>query len=220
MGQLSELFINEDKKDRAFPMFYIKTVEDEKESKKEGRAVFKELEYVRVRTTDKTMELDCPVEESHKRRWAEHYKAFKEGSEAPIDGTPIQQWPMISEMRRMELNSLGVRSVEDLAHFPDGDIPERSNIHELKRLARDWLEEAKGLGVISSLRDRAEKSEARVADLETLLKQQASKLEVLEEMIQPTPLVSSATYQEPHVDPVINPVQVTKKKRGRPRKTQ
>ena len=212
--QMSELFTgqfegNTQSKDRAYPVFYVKTVENENESKKEGRAVFKQLEYVKIKTFDKTLEVDCPVEEVHKRRWPRNYQAFKEGAESPIDGTPIQQWPLISEMRRMELNSMGIRSVEDLADFPDGDIPHRSNLHDLKKRARDWLKEAKGLGVLSSLRTKSEQLEAENVELREALKKMNAKIDVLEDM------------QRPHEDAVINPVQVEppKKKPGRPRKS-
>ena len=197
MGQLAELFLDDDSKDRAYPIFYVKSVENKHASKRAGKPVYEDVEYVKIKTFDKTSENDCPVEDTHRQRWRAHYQRFKENAEAPIEGTPLTHWPPISQSKVLELNSLNVRSVEDLADFPEGSFPPRSNMAELKRMARTWLQDAKKSGVIAEIEADRDQLRAENKELKDTLAKLNARMEVLEDLNTPK-------------DPP--------KKRGRPRK--
>ena len=211
-GQLSELFSDQwkgsnERKDITYPIFYMEAVQDHKASKEHGRPVFEEKEYVKIMDTDRLNEFVGPVEERHRQRWPKHYEAFKKGHEMPLEGTPINEWPMISVSQRAELNSLGVRTVEALAEFPDGDIPKRTRLDESKRMAKDWLEEAAKSGLVSSVRQENDKLKKENERLSEQVQKLAARMEVLEEMNNgPANSVASVAAEPP------------KRKRGRPRK--
>ncbi len=50
-----------------------------------------------------------------KRHFEESYKAWKEGRELPLNGTPILTWPVVSPSQVKALLDARVKTVEDLA---------------------------------------------------------------------------------------------------------
>lgn len=103
------------------------------------------------------------------------YKAWKEGQELPLEGTPIKLWPVVSPSQRDKLLSMHIRTVEELAESSDTAM------------------EAFGMGGIT-LRQRArdylaakKEPAAKVsADMEKLRKENESliaRLKALEEAV-------------------------------------
>jgi len=100
--------------------------------------------------------------------WYDSFKAsfdaWKTGEELPVDGTPIKGWQVLSPSAQKDLIRIGIRTVEDLAAYPDGDL---SNIgtgavsYKLKATA--WLEAAKGPGKV------AEQMAAQAIQLQQLI---------------------------------------------------
>jgi hypothetical protein len=62
------------------------------------------------------------VRDEHKRRWPREYAAFKAGIEAPLEGTPITEWPAINKAQVQTLQYLNVRTVESLAELTDEQV--------------------------------------------------------------------------------------------------
>jgi len=77
-----------------------------------------EVEFVNVKVPgDKTLEIDVPVEDTHKRRFGRKYDAFK--SMQMMSGTPVEEWDDIPQAFMRELKYLGFNFVEQLAGAPD-----------------------------------------------------------------------------------------------------
>lgn len=74
------------------------------------------------------------------RAFKESYKAWKEGNELPIHGTPIKTWPVPSPAQRQNLLNLHVTTVEALAECNE-DVIRRLGMggRPLKQQASDWL---------------------------------------------------------------------------------
>ena len=114
----------------------------------------------------------------------EIYKEWCEGREAPINGTPITDWPPVSPSQVKTLLSLHVRTVEDLAAANE-EVLSRIGMggRALKQRAVDWLTSASSTGVasgeITALKAQNENLQARNEQLETQLKELAAKVDSL-----------------------------------------
>ena len=114
----------------------------------------------------------------------EVYKEWCEGREAPVNGTPITDWPPVSPSQVKTLLSLHVRTVEDLAAANE-EVLSRIGMggRALKQRAVDWLTSASSTGVasgeITALKAQNENLQARNEQLETQLKELAAKVDSL-----------------------------------------
>src|ERR1700755_316054 len=87
-------------KDGAHPQFFTESQPNAARSEKEGRPCFDDVEMVKILIPgDRLTEFVARVNEGHKRRWPKAYAAFKDGQEAPVEGTPIEQLPGMTKAR-------------------------------------------------------------------------------------------------------------------------
>src|SRR3990172_7527810 len=62
-----------------------------------------------------------------------HYRAWKDGQEAPVEGTPIGAWNAVTPEQAEVFRTRGVRTVEDVAALTDAHI-ERIPIPHMRNL--------------------------------------------------------------------------------------
>jgi hypothetical protein len=148
-------------KSPAIPQFFTEAVKLEWKSRQEGRPIFEDREFVRIIIPgDRRSMAVEPVNEGHQQRWPREYEAFRAGKEAPLEGTPLSEWPvsMMSPARVQELAYFNLRTVEQLAAVNDAQLQNLGmGSRELRERARTWLEvAAKGAGPIERLIARNE----------------------------------------------------------------
>lgn len=86
--------------------FYTKLIDD------------KEVEFVNIKVPgDKTLGVDEQVSDSHKRRFARKYSAYRKMQGET--GTPVEEWTDVPEGLRRELAYLGFKFIEQVAGAPD-----------------------------------------------------------------------------------------------------
>jgi hypothetical protein len=174
--------------------FEYRPVEDRAASVAAGHYVAKDVAYAIVTPAgsrdrhEKIAEewLDNMADQVRQERlpaeWLAHYralyKAWKEGREAPENGTAIRNWPVASPAQVETLLNLRIRTVEDLATCNEEAITRMGmGGRALKQKAIDWLASAasngKSVEAITTLRAdfealrlKAENLEARNAELE------------------------------------------------------
>lgn len=102
------------------------------------------------------------VSDNYLRFCEQSYKAWKENRAAPINGTPIDQWPQASPAEIEVIRNANIRSIEDLANCNDEALGEIGmGARSLKHKAQLYLENAKNHGAVS------EKMNAMEVELET-----------------------------------------------------
>lgn len=123
--------------------FFTEAQQNQFRSAEEGRPVFDDVEKVRIIIPGSRLSGDGVIErvkEDHRRRWPQQYAAFKAGREAPVDGTPITEWPPLSPAQARNLAALNVRTVEALAAVTDAALGDLGmGARELREKARTWL---------------------------------------------------------------------------------
>src|SRR5262245_60655796 len=105
--------------------FKTEAVKLEFASAQAGRPIYEDRELVEsiVPGTRGSVAYE-PVRDEHKERWPKQYEAFRAGKEAPLEGTPLSQWPS-SKMTRARVEELAyfhIRTVEDYAAVHDNQL--------------------------------------------------------------------------------------------------
>ncbi|HEY1299236.1 MAG TPA: hypothetical protein VGF07_01990 [Stellaceae bacterium] len=105
------------------PDFFMDTIEDRVASNAAGRPIYREIERVRIIIPGAVATISVKnVSDIERNRWPEAYAAFKSGQEAPITGTPIEEWPVLNRAMVGELRHLEIRTVEELARLSDVQV--------------------------------------------------------------------------------------------------
>lgn len=157
-----------------FPRFFTKAVQNKAKSEEAGRPIFEDREWVEIIIAgDKGSIVERPVRDEDRQRWEEHYERFKKGQESALEGTPVEQWPVLTTAQVAELKALNIFTVEALAELRD------SALTNLGMGARDL--QAKAQAYLSAAADSSvvQKQATKINDLERqveFLKQQIADL--------------------------------------------
>ena len=151
--------------EKVFAQFYMKAVQDHAKSKAEGRAIFRDKPYIKIVVPgDKSNIVNRPARDIDKQRFPRQWAAFENMKEQPLEGTPIEEWPLVTRSQAEELKFIGVFTVEMLAEMPDSASFMGSAV--LKQKAQEWLDATKGTADIQALHDRISELEAQVESAE------------------------------------------------------
>ena len=80
-----------------------------------------------------------------RHRWAmieKAYRAWKEGHEIPVDGTPLAAWPGLNNAQAGVFRALGIKSVEQIAEMNDSLMGrvQLPGVREIQNQAKAFLE--------------------------------------------------------------------------------
>ena len=140
----------------AYVRFELRPVEDKASSLREGRYVAKDEEYALItppyskdcvvmkvqswRETNQKNLRDGRIPQKYFDFWEESYKRWRAGNEAPLDGTPIRGWGIISPAQQETLARSMILTVEDLANITDSGIKAIGiGGMDLRNKAKAWL---------------------------------------------------------------------------------
>lgn len=147
---------------RVWVKFFMNSVEDAKLTAEAGRPIFKEKEYVEIRSPGNESNIICrPVTEMDRNRFPRHYEQFKAGISDVVIGTPLAEMPWIKRSTADELKYLKIMTVEHLASVSDGICGKVAGLYDLKAKAISYLDRASKPDVDTLL--------ARIAALEAKL---------------------------------------------------
>jgi hypothetical protein len=102
--------------------FYKRAVKLEHESNEAGRPIFKDYDFVRIMVAgDNLTEIDTYALEHHKQRFPKQWLQYQatQDSSSEIIGTPVEQWPLISQSQAQELRGIKFYTVESIANASD-----------------------------------------------------------------------------------------------------
>jgi len=105
--------------------FYRKPIEIKDETIAQGRPIFRDADWVTIYTPgDQLNIIDTIAQDRHKLRFPVQWAAYqnKIAGEASVQGTPIEQWPLVSASQAEELKGIKFRTVEDVANCSDQQL--------------------------------------------------------------------------------------------------
>ena len=140
---------SKDKNDGGIPLFRYEPVE----VKHSDPVEYEDIAWVMIiNKGDPKSIIERPKRPEDEKRWPDHWKAFQEGTEAPINGIPLKEFPMLTPADIATCHRYHIRTVEDLADYPDGQLRNiGSRGTSLKQKAVKFLEYRKGPDIESLL---------------------------------------------------------------------
>ncbi len=146
--------------------FYIKPRPDSAETARQGRPVFKDTEYIEIRTPGKRDPIARPASGADIERFPRHYEAFKNRVNGEmVEGTPLTEWPHISRSMVEELSFFHVKTVEQLVSMSDTNAQQFMGINALRKKAKEWLEFAKEGKAAADLKEELQQRDDEIAQL-------------------------------------------------------
>lgn len=164
-----------------FPQFYLQSVQDHAASEMQGRAIFREEEWVNIiMPGNPTTRPVFKVNNEHRERWPKEYAAFKDGIELSPEGTPLEEWPILRKPQVLELKALGFKTVEHIRDMDDLAI-QRIGMggRILKERAIAFLDDAERIASNTKLSAENERLHAEVARLTSTVDQLGQRMESL-----------------------------------------
>lgn len=178
--------------------FWETSVENGPASAKVGRPIFNQVVYVTVEspgshdTQDYEVETVYPEAHPHpahggskinplmQRRFPDEIKRFREmqgGKTRALDGTPIEEWPVVNFRQAANLASHNILTVEMLAEVPDSSLQSIGmGGRELRQKAKDWIKTATDKAAVMQqveterkLREEMDRMRAQMDELATAL---------------------------------------------------
>lgn len=164
---------------KLYVKFYRDVMPDDTETKKHGRPIFKEVDYVMIQTPgDLLKTVKRPVRPDDQRRFAERWHAYANGKDQEeVSGTPLAQWPGVNRAQVEELAFFKVRTVEQLASVPDAVMQKFMGLTSLRQQAKDWLGRAENSKEIVSLRNQNTEQAQAIEELKATVRELSQKLQ-------------------------------------------
>jgi hypothetical protein len=156
--------------------FTMEAEQQMEESEKQGRPIFKEVEYVTI-WVDKDNVNHRPVRYYDKILWPDQYKAFKNNQEQPQAGTFLDSLPYLSKAQVAELNAHGVKTAEQLVALPDSTGQKIMAFQNMKQRTQRFLDALAGAAPAQKLAAELEQRDSQIRALQQALQEQGEKIE-------------------------------------------
>lgn len=172
--------------------FFTEAVKDVAASRAEGRPIFAEQEFIRIRWAgDRKRELVARAHEKYVLQqkdgdhltyaevFHEHYAVFRQMKAETVTGTPLEMLTWLRPTRIAELRASSVMTVEALAGLPEGVLGKLGGtIRAEREQAQDWLSATQDAAAINRAAEANAALQARLdamqAQMEALLAGQAA----------------------------------------------
>jgi hypothetical protein len=172
------------KKGESRARFFVEARRNNARSDLEGRAVYDDVEMVEITVPgDSRTQVVERVKAEHRERWPLEYRAFKDGREAPLSGTPLSEWAYLSPAQIANFHAINLKTIEDIAGASDGILGNMGlHARDIRERAKQYLAAAAGHAPVAALQTEKERLEAElviarqtIADLNAALARAQTK---------------------------------------------
>lgn len=143
--------------------FFSHPVENPRKTKEAGRPIFDSVEMVSIMAPGNTkteytskassMHYDSNARKqwTYAERFADHYAAFKRGSESQQPGTPLSEVPFLTLAQKAEMTAMKLHTVEQLAGMADRDVAKKGmGFRAYVDSAKAYLDTTQGTNALQS----------------------------------------------------------------------
>ena len=171
-----------DQRDTTVPRFFLDKNLNNIASEKAGHPVYDSVEKVEIIIPGQSLSTAVRfVNQELKNRWPQQYAAFKAGMEAPVEGTPIEEWPPLIPAEVANLKAINIMTVEQLSQINDNAISTMGHgARALRDKAAAWLKNAAGGQALSEATARASRAEAKLETLQRNYGDLAARVDALQ----------------------------------------
>lgn len=163
-------------------LFYEEAVQS---GEVDGRKTYKMVERVKVIMPGNGTTIPVfNVTDEHRERWPEAYDAFKKGIEPDLNGTPLEEWAILNKAQVLELKSMLIRTIEDVASLPDTAVQRIGRGgYALRERALAYLNEAKEQELVTRVTAENEVMREQIAVLARQVEEMGGMLEQQQKQI-------------------------------------
>ena len=149
--------------------FLLKAVENKPKSEKLGRVIFEDKLHTEVLMPGGDIVVR-KFQEADKYKFPKAWEAWERDQSAPVDGTPLEEWPQITPAAVSTLKANNVFTVEGLVALSDAHCERIGPVaYMFRQKALDYMKRAEGTN------DELDKVKADNADLkEKMVEMQAA----------------------------------------------
>lgn len=139
-------------------------------SREEGRAIYEEVDYIRIYVPgDKSCVIERPVDSMDAERFADRYKKWKAGQDDAVIGTPLTALPGLTPAKIEEYKYFKIMTVEQLADANDQLGQKFMGFQADKARAKAFMEVAANNAPIERMNAELEKRDAEIENLRTMV---------------------------------------------------
>ena len=151
---------------RLYVEFYRKPVQHEAKSREAGRAIYDEVDFVRIHTPgDKSTVIDRPVTAMDADRFADRYAKWKAGQEEAVSGTPLTAMPGMTPGKVEEYRFFKITTIEQLAEAADNLGQKFMGFQGDKARAKAFMEVAANNAPIEKMNAALQERDATIEQL-------------------------------------------------------
>lgn len=170
--------------------FYRKPVMHHAKSKEAGRAIYEEVDYIRIHTPgDKSSVIDKPITALDIQRFSDRYNKWKAGQAEAVTGTPLTALPGITPSKAEEYKFFKIVTIEQLADAPDNLGQKFMSFQQDKNRAKAFMEVAANNAPIEKMNEELQKRDQVIEDMQ-------AQLEALKAQIKPKRQVAATADAE------------------------
>lgn len=150
--------------------FYRKPVHMAYKSNEAGRAIYEEVDYIRIYTPgDKSSIIDKPITALDIQRFGDRYNKWKAGQEEAISGTPLTALPGMNPAKVEEYRYFKILTVEHLAEAADNLGQKFIGFQQDKARAKAFLEVAANNAPIEKMNEELQKRDSEIENLRMMV---------------------------------------------------
>lgn len=164
--------------DRLAIRFFVKAKQDGEASAREGRPIFKEVEYIQAMVPgDRNMANIRPVAPGDKVRFQKQYEHWKKTqSNDIVSGTLLEAWNILTLAQIEEYRYFGIRTIEQMAELRDDICAKIPGTQTLKQKAQAFLSMLKDEAPLRKVQAELDKRDEQIAALQKAVEEQAKEL--------------------------------------------
>lgn len=173
----SNLYVTHGEDANLWVEFRKEGVKNESKSDQAGRAIFDDVIFIDITFPgDKTKKVVRPVNEEDKVRFQRQWEHFMKGETGDsIQGTRLEQWPLLSKSEISEFKALNIFTVDQLASLPDSAL-NWLGARDYRTKAQAWLQTAADTGAAARYAHENEVLKSDIEQLRTQLKDLTEQL--------------------------------------------
>lgn len=150
--------------------FFRKPIMQPGKSREAGRAVYEEVDYVRIHVPgDKSSVIERPLSQQDIFRFQERYNKWKAGQEEAVTGTPLSALPGMNASKVEEYKFFKIITVEQLADANDNLGGKFMSFQSDKQRAKAFMEVAANNAPIEKMNAELQKRDAEIENLRTMV---------------------------------------------------
>lgn len=150
--------------------FFRKPVLQPGKSREAGRAVYEEVDYVRIHVPgDKSSVIERPLSEQDIFRFQDRYNKWKAGQDEAVTGTPLTALPGMTPSKVEEYKFFKIITVEQLADANDNLGGKFMSFQADKQRAKAFMEVAANNAPIEKMNAELAKRDAELEELRSMV---------------------------------------------------